>query len=139
MTASASVVVPVGLLNEAAGLLELEGYGPVSMGLLSCLTHPAEQDAREAVHKAVLGSVITTEFGTAVDIAHLTAAVSALTQAAPDGRVLVPVEPTREMIEAFRDWYALHFGRPIMKGKARKIVTRMLSASPAPPAQGAGS
>lgn len=51
----------------------------------------------------------------------------------PSALVSVP-EP---MIEAFRDWYALHFGRPIMKGKARKIVGRILSAAPAAP-QAAG-
>lgn len=44
---------------------------------------------------------------------------------------LVPVEPTEVMIEAFRDWYALHFGRAILKGKARKIVARILAAAPA--------
>lgn len=53
----------------------------------------------------------------------------------PSALVSVP-EP---MIEAFRDWYALHFGRPIMKGKARKIVGRILSAAPAAPqASGVG-
>lgn len=36
-----SVVVPVAVLNEAAGVLDCEGYGPLSMSLLSCLTAPA--------------------------------------------------------------------------------------------------
>ncbi|MNS15289.1 hypothetical protein D3C72_469210 [compost metagenome] len=36
-----SVVVPVAVLNEAAGVLDCEGYGPLSMSLLSCLSAPA--------------------------------------------------------------------------------------------------
>lgn len=36
-----SVVVPVDVLNEAAGILDCEGYGPLSMSLLSCLSAPA--------------------------------------------------------------------------------------------------
>ena len=36
-----SVVVPIGVLNEAAGILDCEGYGPLSISLLSCLSAPA--------------------------------------------------------------------------------------------------
>lgn len=40
------VVVPVGVLNEAAGVLDCEGYGPLSLALLSCL--PPAPNAIEA-------------------------------------------------------------------------------------------
>lgn len=122
MTAPASVVVPVGLLNEAAGLLELEGYGPVSMGLLACLPQPAEQDAREAVDPIDERTGHPTSYSNPL-----------LTQAAPDGWRLVPVEPTPEMTHAGKmasapaSWHYLNI-----------TYRAMLSASPAPPAQGAG-
>lgn len=43
------------------------------------------------------------------------------------------VEPTEAMVEAFRDWYALHRGRPILKGAARRVVRRILAAAPPSP------
>lgn len=38
-----TVVVPVAVLNEAAGILDCEGYGPLSLSLLSCLSAPARE------------------------------------------------------------------------------------------------
>lgn len=44
-----TVVVPVAVLNEAAGILDCEGYGPLSLSLLSCLSAPAREPEGGAV------------------------------------------------------------------------------------------
>lgn len=63
-----SVVVPVAVLNEAAGVLDCEGYGPLSMSLLSCLSAPApsslaggEVDIRAITLEAIEDTVRTGE------------------------------------------------------------------------------
>lgn len=42
------VAVPIAVLNEAAGVLDCEGYGPLSLSLLSCLAAPAVPDTSGA-------------------------------------------------------------------------------------------
>lgn len=99
--------------------------------------HPAEQDAREAVARVVEDAAREGIRNYCLDRTDFTAApfvrrILALTQAAPDGWRLVPVEPTEAMIEAGRVVGSLRFAN-----RASDTYRAMLSASPAPPAQGA--
>lgn len=131
--------------------------------------HPAEQDAREAVawnrcdstnqvmlytlrqdgwrkgQPVMVNDVMVTvqkANASESDIEPVAATVlSALTRAAPDGWVLVPVEPMPEMVAA---WYRVKNGHHFHDEPAPTDTSdyaayrAMLSASPAPPAQGAG-
>lgn len=46
-----------------------------------------------------------------------------------DGKVLVPVEPTREMLEAARDWSYKKYDKPIGNDAAQGCWKAMLAAS----------
>lgn len=102
--------------------------------------HPAEQDAREAVARIVEDAAREGIRNYCLDRTDFTAApfvrrILAITQAAPDGWVLVPVEPTHEMIEAgYQPW--LNRGNRKGPSVVRGVYLAMLSASPAPQAYG---
>ena len=165
MTASASVVEAV-LLMKLKELIREQSEGEwtgemiekdahvFAVALSSLFTpQPAEQDAREAVARVerfirewarglANGDMFYGLHAGDEREAHLSVAdlrtILALTQAAPDGWVLVPVEPTEAMLAAGES-AAWDDGNSMPAIRAMpKAWSAMLSASPAPPAQGAG-
>lgn len=129
---------------------------PLIDKVLSALNtpQPAEQDAREAVARIIAPDALrlSEDAAWAADrhaarIAWKSAlskadAILALTQAAPDGWVLVPVEPTPAMVEAAvsaSSFYVSTYEEGVtpIEPVSAIVYLAMLSASPAPPAQGA--